>query len=95
MANEQFLIEQIEQNIRKLIGMNKKLKEENQKLHQHINELNGDIEGLKKELETKRNDLFKITLANTLRIENGVEEHKEKIDDLIREIDRCIEVLSA
>ena len=95
MANEQFLIEQIEQNIRKLIESNKKLKEENRKLHQHIKELNGDIEGLKKELETKRNDLFKITLANTLRLENGVEEHEEKIDDLIKEIDRCIEVLSS
>lgn len=94
MANEQLLIASIEQNVRKLIDENVKLKEDNLKLHQHIKDLSGDIEGLKKEIEIKRNDLFKITLANTLKTANSVEDSKEKIDELIEEIDRCIEVLS-
>jgi hypothetical protein len=94
MANEQLLIASIEQNVRKVIDENVKLKEDNLKLHQHIKALSGDIEGLKKELEIKRNDLFKITLANTLKTANSVEDSKEKIDELIEEIDRCIEVLS-
>lgn len=94
MANEQLLISSIEQNVRKLIETNGNLKDENLKLHQHIKDLSGDIEGLKKELEFKRNELFKITLANTLKTEKSVEDSKEKIDELISEIDRCIEVLS-
>ena len=49
---------------------------------------------LTKELETNKNELFKYTLANTLEIEYGVEEGKNKIDSLIKEIDMCIEVLS-
>lgn len=94
MANEQFLISSIETSVRKLIGMNEKLQMENLNLHQHIENLNGDIEKLKNELEIKRNDLFKITFANTLKTENSVEDSKEKIDELIVEIDKCIEALS-
>lgn len=94
MANEQFLISSIEQKVRKLVELNKKLIEENRNLHQHIKSLNVNIEELKTELEKKRNELFKITLANTLKSVNSVEDSKEKIDDLIKEIDRCIEVLS-
>lgn len=94
MAKEQLLISSIEQNVKRLIELNKKLRKENLNLHQHIKSLDSDIEGLKKELETKRNDLFKITLANTLKTESSVENSKEKIDELIEEIDRCIEVLS-
>jgi predicted RNase H-like nuclease (RuvC/YqgF family) len=94
MANEQLLISSIETSVRKLIVINDKLKSENLNLHQHIKNLDNDIERLKNELEIKRNDLFKITLANTLKTENSVEDSKEKIDELIVEIDRCIEVLS-
>jgi DNA-binding FrmR family transcriptional regulator len=94
MANEQLLISSIENSVRKLIGVNERLKKENLDLHQHIKALSGDIEGLKKELEIKRNDLFKITLANTLKTADSVEDSKEKIDELIEEIDKCIEVLS-
>ena len=94
IANEQHLISSIEQNVKKLIDANKKLKQENLNLHQHINELNSDIEKLKNEIEIKRNDLFKITLANTLKTEQSVEDSKEKIDELLSEIDRCIQVLS-
>jgi len=94
MANEQLLISSIEQNVKRIIEENRKLKDENLKLHQHIEALSGDIEGLKNEIEIKRNDLFKITLANTLKTANSVEDSKEKIDELIGEIDRCIEVLS-
>jgi len=94
MANEKLLISSIELNLRKLIETNERLKRENLDLHQHIEKLNGDIENFKNELELKRNDLFKITLANTLKTESSVEDSKEKIDELIVEIDRCIEVLS-
>lgn len=94
MANEQKLISAIEDKISKLISLNIKLKEENAKLHQHIGVLDDEIETLSTELKQKRNELFNVTLANTLESEHGVEDSKRKINNLLDEIDRCIEVLS-
>ncbi len=94
MANEQILISGIEYKVRKLIEQFGSLKKENNDLHQHIDALENKVKALSLELEEKRNELFKISLADTLEIKYGVEESKTKIDDLINEIDLCIEVLS-
>ncbi len=94
MGREQILISGIEHKVRKLFEQNRFLKNENSELHQHINTLKDELEVLTIELEKKRNELLKISLAKTLEAEYGVEESKTKIDDLIKEIDRCIEVLS-
>lgn len=94
MGREQILISGIEHKVRKLFEQNRFLKNENGELHQHINTLKNELEVLTIELEKKRNELLKISLAKTLEAEYGVEESKTKIDDLIKEIDRCIEVLS-
>ncbi len=94
MANEQILISGIEYKVRKLIEDNAQLKSENLAIKEKISILTEKADNLTKELETNKNELFKYTLANTLEIEFGVEEGKEKIDSLIKEIDMCIEVLS-
>lgn len=94
MANEQILISGIEYKVRKLIEQFGSLQKENNDLHQHIDALENKVKALSLELEEKRNELFKISLADTLEIKYGVEESKTKIDDLINEIDLCIEVLS-
>ena len=94
MANEQRLISGIEYKVRKLIELNNELKKESTELHQKIDALNNNVAALTKELEIKRNELFKISLAHTIESELGVEEGKEKLDNLIEEIDKCIEVMS-
>lgn len=94
MANEQTLISGIEYKVRKLIEKFESLKKENEGLHHHIDALENKVEVLSQEIEEKRNELFKISLADALEIKYGVEESKTKIDDLIKEIDLCIEVLS-
>ena len=94
MGREQILISGIEHKVRKLFEQSRFLKNENSELHQHINTLKNELEVLTIELEKKRNELLKISLAKTLEAEYGVEESRTKIDDLIKEIDRCIEVLS-
>lgn len=94
MGREQILISGIEHKVRKLFEQNRFLKNENSELHQYINTLKNELEVLTIELEKKRNELLKISLAKTLEAEYGVEESRTKIDDLIKEIDRCIEVLS-
>ncbi len=52
------------------------------------------IEELYIKIENNQKEIFKFTLANTLEIELGVEEGRKRIDSLIDEINRCIEVLS-
>ncbi|MCF6170304.1 MAG: hypothetical protein L3J66_04925 [Bacteroidales bacterium] len=94
MANEQRLISGIEYKVRKLIELNDELRKENTGLHQRINALNSNVAALTKELEVKRNELFKISLAHTIESELGVEEGKERLDNLIGEIEKCIEVMS-
>jgi regulator of replication initiation timing len=94
MANEQILISGIEYKVRKLIEDNSRLKSENGSLQDKLELITEKVNNLTKELETNKNELFKYTLANTLEIEYGVEEGKKKIDNLIKEIDMCIEVLS-
>ena len=94
MANEQILISGIEYKVRKLIDDNVRLLSENESLQEKLLLITEKFNNLTKELETNKNELFKYTLANTLEIEYGVEEGKNKIDSLIKEIDMCIEVLS-
>lgn len=94
MANEQRLISGIEYKVRKLIELNNELRNENAELHQKIDALNRNVVALTNELEVKRNELLKISLAQTIESELGVEEGKERLDNLIEEIDRCIEVMS-
>jgi cell division septum initiation protein DivIVA len=94
MANEQQLISGIEKKVARLIEINEALRKENAELHQKIKALNSNVAALSEELKVKSNELFKISLAQTIESELGVEEGKERLDSLIEEIDRCIEVMS-
>jgi len=94
MANEQLIINGIEQKIRTIIESNIKLKNENSDLKREIVRRDSELVVLKRELEEKKSELVKITLANTLEKEFGKEESNKKLEDLIAEIDRCIEVLT-
>ena len=94
MTNEKILIAGIEYKVRKLIEINEFLKKENSRLESEIEVSTKKIEELNNNIENNQKELFKFTLANTLEIEFGVEEGRKRIDSLIEEIDRCIEVLS-
>lgn len=94
MANDKVLISGIEYKVRKIIDNNALLYNENLVLTKRVNELEQIINELKGNLENKKNELFKFTIANTLEKKLGVEEGIDKIDCLIDEINKCIEVLS-
>jgi hypothetical protein len=94
MANEKILITGIEYKVRKLIESNELLKKENSRLELEVEVSSKKIEELYINIDNNQKELFKFTLANTLEIEFGVEEGRKRVDSLIEEIDRCIEVLS-
>ena len=93
-GNEKFLISAIEYKIRKLINKNLALIDENKKLKQEVDFLNKTIEELTLRLQKIENKNVKLSLANALEYKFGVEEGKNKLESLIEEIDRCIDVLS-
>jgi len=94
MANEQLLISGIEYKIRRLIEVNEAISNENERLKQKVSELSEKISTLTGSLHEKENKTITLSLANTLEYNIGVEKGKEKLDELIEEIDRCINVLS-
>ena len=88
------LISVIENKIRRLVEEHQKLLEENNKLTENIRSLNNKINEHKatiNELETK-NKLFRIT--KTLESKVGTADAKAKINELVREIDKCIGLLN-
>ncbi len=93
MATEEIIIAGIEYKVRKLIEINNFLKKENERLREENDISTNKIEELNIKIEESQKEIFKFTLANTLEIEFGVEEGRKRIDSLIEEIDRCIEVL--
>jgi hypothetical protein len=94
MNNEEILIAGIEYKVKKLIEVNNLLTEENKRLLNETKLAAEKIETLNEKIEINQKEIFKFTLANTLEIEFGVEEGSKRIDSLIGEIDKCIEVLS-
>ena len=94
MANEQLLISGIEYKIRKLIEINQALSSENGRLKQKVGELAEEVLKLTRRLQERENKAIKLSLANALEYKIGVDKGKEKLGELIEEIDRCINVLS-
>lgn len=94
MANEQLLISGIGYKIRKLIEINKAIYDENESLKQQVSELTEKVKELTKSLHEKENNAIKLSLASMLGYNIDVEKGKEKLSELIEEIDKCINVLS-
>jgi len=94
MADEQLLISGIEYKIRKLIEINQDLSKENERLKHKVGDLTDEVLTLTKRLQERENRAIKLSLANALEYKIGVDKGKEKLAELIEEIERCINVLS-
>jgi len=94
MKDKKVLITGIEYKVRKLVDQFDKLKknleilvEENNNLKKVIEEKNIFVENLKEEIP-------KIKLAKSLESVEGSNDAKVKINELVREIDKCIGLLN-
>lgn len=94
MTNAETLTTGIEYKVRKLLEQNAAIKTENEKLAGEIKVLNAKIENLMaitNELESK---LTVVKLAKALNKEESRTNVKLKINELVRDIDRCIGLLN-
>jgi len=94
MLSEQTLVSGIEHKVRKLIEKNTYLSKENDRLKSLLQEMEDLKSKMENEISKNKSEIFNYTIANTLELEYGVEEGRRRIDSLLEEIDKCIEVLS-
>ncbi len=94
MTSAETLTTGIEYKVRKLLEKNSALKAENEKLSQETKALNARIENLKANVSELENKLIVVKLAKTLNKEESRTNVKLKINELVRDIDRCIGLLN-
>lgn len=92
---DRLLLDDLKANIQQLFREFGQLEAEKEQLEQNTAGLKAEIELLKQEIETISKDNEKWKVAN--RILSGSDENREakqKINKLIREIDKCISLLN-
>lgn len=95
MSDEETIITGIEYKVRKLIGQIQDLSQRNESIKNQNILLKETLEKqkiLNRELEEK---LKSLTIANLLETQKGSVEAKARINELVREIDKCIGLLNS
>lgn len=84
-----------EGRVRQLILRFQELKKENEELYAMIGKNEQDIKMLQARLTQSENDYKSLKMAKMIEISDGdLQESKNKIAKLIREVNKCIAVLS-
>ncbi len=84
----------IEQKVTELIGLYEKLKTENESLVKKNDELNQVLENQSLKIEELEKRIINIKLAKQLTNNKEAAEAKKKINEVLREIDKCVGLLS-
>ena len=95
MADLSVRLSEIELKLRKLIAVKSQLVEENSELVRKNGELMETIDALQSENTELKDKINKITIVNALGNENGIEESRQLIKTLVKEIDQCVSILNA
>ena len=73
----------------------KELKKENEELYAMVDSRDNEISTLKKQLEQAQNDYKSLKTARMVEVSNGdIEESKKRISAMIRDVNKCITLLS-
>ncbi|MBR2097628.1 MAG: hypothetical protein IJ907_07070 [Prevotella sp.] len=81
--------------VRQMILQFQELKKENMQLQQQIGEQATEIEELKARVTQADNDYNSLKMARMLEITDGnLEEAKERLAKMIRQVNKCIAILS-
>jgi phage shock protein A len=84
-----------ETRVRQLILQFQQLKDENKQLQQQMQEQSQTIEELKARVTQADNDYNSLKMARMLEITDGnLDEAKERLARMIRQVNRCIAILS-
>ena len=95
-TEERQSMKQFEAKVRQLIAQFRVLKQENADLYAELEGKEEEIKTLKADLAQSKNDYNNLKLAKMIEISDAdVKESKMKITRLVREINKCINMLSS
>ena len=95
MADLSVRLSEIEVKLRKLISLKNQLVESNSELVRQNEELQAKVGVLQAENEELKDKLNKTTIVNALGNEKEIEESRQLIKALVKEIDQCMVILNA
>jgi chromosome segregation ATPase len=94
MTDVTLLLSGIEEKLQKLIGRQKELSEKMDRYRDEIRELKKIHEEQKEEINRLKEQYRVLKLSKTFEKKEGAVEAKAKINELVREIDKCIGLLN-
>ncbi len=94
-TEERLSMKKFEAKIRQLIAQFRVLKQENADLYTDLESKDEEIKQLKAQLAQSKEDYNNLKLAKMIEISDAdIKESKMKITRLVREINKCISILS-
>ena len=94
MAKPVIIAEEIEKKLMKLVARQKNLREIEEKSFKEIHELKKIHEEQKETIQKLEEKIKTLRIAKSLEKKEGAEEAKKRINELVREIDKCLGLLS-
>ena len=95
MADLGVTLSEIELKLRKLISLKNQLQEENSRLIQRNEDLQLELEILMTENAELKEKINKLVIVNVLENEKEIEESRQLIKALVKEVDNCVSMLNA
>lgn len=95
MADLSVTLSEIELKVRRIVSLKKQLEEENSRLVRRNEELQAELELLTAENAELKEKINKKVIVNVLENEKEVEESRQLIKALVKEIDKCVAMLNA
>ena len=94
MEQAKDLVSRINQQVLELLGRHRDLKSEHSELQSENDELKETIEKLNTEIDQLKEQIVKLKISKSLTEKKDSTEVKAKVDELLREIDKCVGLLN-
>ena len=95
MADLGIIVSEIEVKLRKLLDERNQLAIENKRLAEQNEALDKENLALRRSAMELQDKINKCTIVNALDNEGELEEGRKLIQELVREIDRCVSILNS
>ena len=94
MEQAKDLVSRINEQVLELLGRHHAIRSERAELQTQNAELLKSIEELKTEIDQLKEQIVKLKIAKSLTDKKGSTEVKAKVEELLREIDKCVGLLN-
>ncbi len=94
MASFESLYNKIEYNVKEALAKDAELRRQNADLRRQNENLRAECEELEKRLSDMESKMKILTITNTILSKEDKQKTKKQINDWVREIDRCVAMLS-